>query len=343
MLAARRDPAARAIVRAWRRLTTPESRPRAGPGEPTLIACSGGADSTALVLALAAAKARMVVGHVVHDLRPSGEALADRDAVVELCTRLGVKCLVRSVRVKARRGNAEAVARRLRYAALVKMARAEGLAFVATAHHGHDQMESVLMHLLRGAGPRGLSGVAALRLLSKGSARGAGQRDRKPPIMLVRPMLEVGPADARRLCGLAGVAWREDVTNLDTSRLRAAIRHDILPRLLKLRPAAAKRIGVAAGLQGEAAKLIAAGAAALDPAAGRWPRTVLRAASAVVVGELLRAAVRGAGTRSRGMDRVGASQIGAVVRCVRSMGTQPREFRVGARVLLVTAREVTIT
>ncbi|RMD62600.1 MAG: hypothetical protein D6824_06550, partial [Planctomycetota bacterium] len=61
------------IVRAWRRLTE--------GGAPTLVACSGGADSTALLLALRSATEELVVGHVVHDMRPVAEALADRDAV----------------------------------------------------------------------------------------------------------------------------------------------------------------------------------------------------------------------------------------------------------------------
>ena len=71
-----------------------------GKGEPTLIACSGGADSSALVLALAAVADNVVIGHVVHDLRARAEALADRDAARTLAEVLGVRFVEREVRAQ---------------------------------------------------------------------------------------------------------------------------------------------------------------------------------------------------------------------------------------------------
>src|SRR4051794_36385139 len=108
----RRDPVIAAIVRAWRRQTTPHRERRAGAGQPTLIACSGGADSCALVLALATATDRLIVAHVVHDLRPAAEALRDRDVAKHLAEHLGLEFVQAHVRVRAEGGggNAEAAA-----------------------------------------------------------------------------------------------------------------------------------------------------------------------------------------------------------------------------------------
>lgn len=321
--AVKRDPAARAIVRAWRRLTTPRRSSRAGPGAPVLAACSGGADSSALALALAASRAPVTLAHVVHDLRAQAEALADRDAVRALAARLGLPFVEASVRVRAAGGNAEAQARRLRYDALARMAREAGVRFVATAHHAHDQVETVLMRLVRGAGPAGLAGIAERRGLP-----GSG-----PRLTLVRPMLGVTPNDARRLCGLAGVSWREDATNADTTRLRARIRAEVLGRVLALRPGVASRVTAAARVQGQAARVLRAHAAALDPACGAWARDVLRAQPAAVVGELLRCV---------GEGRAGARAIEAAARVIRSDATDPKVFTLGRVRVRVTAHRVCV-
>ncbi len=318
----RRDPAARAAVSAWRRLTTPDSHARAGPGAPTLVGVSGGADSTGLLLALAASKAPVHAVHVMHDLRPSAEVKTDRDAVVGLCERLGVPVTVVRVRPRRAGGNAESTARRLRYAAMARVARRLGLAYVATAHHAHDQVESVLMHLLRGAGPHGLAGAAAARPLA-------------PGVTLIRPMLRVTPDDARRWCRLAGVTWREDATNADLTRTRAALRSGVLPGLLRLSPRVAERIADAAVVQHRVAGLLDRLAAQLKPDAGRWLRSTLREADPAVLGAFIR---RLAARRDRAKHR----QIDGLIRAIRSRGTDPKVFAVGGLRVRVTARDVMV-
>jgi tRNA(Ile)-lysidine synthase len=304
------------IVRAWRRLTG---------GEPTVLACSGGADSSALVLALAAGLGReagavLVVGHVVHDLRAEEEALGDRDAAAKLAGRLGLVFAERRVQVKAVAGNAEANARKARYAALGEMARERGLRFVATGHQSDDQLETVLMRLLRGSGAAGLRGIAERRRL-EGSGTGGGAAN----IVVVRPMLvAVDGIGARGICAAHGWAWREDATNGDRTRLRSRVRHEVVPVLKGIEPSAGERAGRVAELMREVhawsarevAGLMVAGERRSDGARA-WVVAEIRRRPSVVVGGLLRAAfaeLRG----GAGMDRLGRGQVGAVVRAVKA-------------------------
>ncbi len=222
--AVQRDAAARAVLRRWRELTGGSGT--RDPDRRTLVACSGGADSTALVLALA--DSQPLVGHVVHDLRDRAETSAERDRVASLAAGLGLGFIETAVAVRALPGNAEANARRARYRALEALASRAGCPFVATAHHAGDQLETMLMAMLRGAGIGGLAGMPASRALGR---RG---------VLLVRPMLGIGRADAERLCTLAGVGWATDPTNADISRFRAALRHGPLRALEAMRPGGAR-------------------------------------------------------------------------------------------------------
>src|SRR5262249_13089156 len=151
----RTDPTVRAITRSWRSLTGGTSRGH-DRARRTLIACSGGGDSCGLALALAAAISNpadlLVIAHLVHDMRPESEPLAHRDAPRDLASALGLPFVERSIRVKTAGGNAEAVARRLRYQALAQLASEHGCPFIATAHHAQDQLETMLMALIRGSG-----------------------------------------------------------------------------------------------------------------------------------------------------------------------------------------------
>lgn len=331
-----RDATVAAVRLAWRRLTGDGRGRRAGRGAPTLLACSGGADSSALVLALAGAGARCVVGHVVHDLRRAAEAEGDRDAARELARLVGARFVEARIAARAGGGNLEAGARRLRYAALARLAGEAGVGFVATGHHAHDQVETVLMALVRGAALPGLRGLAARRPIGSGAGSG---------VELIRPMLGVTPDEARGLCARCGWAWREDASNADVTRLRAAVRHTVLPALLGARPGAAGRIVDAAAGVAEAADHLARAADALGPPP--WGRAALRGAHPAVVATLLRRAARtrGAdGTRegARGEDRMARRTLMAATRLIRSDDTSPREARVGPLVLRITAREVAV-
>ncbi|MDX2115761.1 MAG: tRNA lysidine(34) synthetase TilS [Planctomycetota bacterium] len=327
----RSHPLVRETGKAWRRLTSVPDGLKPAAHEPpgrTLIACSGGADSSALAaaLTLVAGPHALVMGHVVHDLRPRADALADRDAAAALAERLGIAFVQREVRVGP--GNAEAGARRQRYAALAEMARASRCGAVATAHHAGDQLESLLMALMRGAGLDGMRGIAARRRLTDG-------------VWLVRPMLGVRPELTRRACTLAGIAWREDATNADVSRLRAALRARVVPEMLALRPGAAERAADTARLMAHAAALVREQVRRLRREPPVWSRDELRKASPIVLGALIRDEATDRGRHGR--DRLSARIIGAIVRAVRDGSTDPRRFELaGGGLVIVTAREVRI-
>jgi tRNA(Ile)-lysidine synthase len=173
--------------------------------------------------------------HVHHDLRPE----ADRDArfVEHLCQTLGVPCHVE--RVSVRRAppwdGLEAEARRARYRAFALRADQVSATRIATGHTADDQAETVLMRLLQGAGPRGLSGILP--------ARGP----------FIRPLLGVRRLEILDHLASRGLAWVEDATNADTRFLRNRLRHSIMPSLAEIfGPRVVESLGRAAALCREA-------------------------------------------------------------------------------------------
>jgi tRNA(Ile)-lysidine synthase len=179
-------------------------------GETVVAGASGGPDSTALSALLAkaaqAAGATLVLAHVAHGVRRGGA----QDEAVVLAT--GAALSVRVVTAPLPPGPAdEARLRTERYAALTRVAGACGARRVFTAHHAEDQTETVLLALFRGTGPDGLSGMAPERIL-------------EPGLTLVRPLLDVEPAELRRYCSARGLAFALDPTNQDPGYRRNAVR-----------------------------------------------------------------------------------------------------------------------
>lgn len=178
-----------------------------------LLAVSGGADSTAmLVLAAEWARERgaprLLVATVDHALRV--EAKAETAAVAALAGRLGFEHRTLAAPLAAGASGVEAKARVLRYGALVAHAASAGADAIATAHTLDDQAETVLMRLSAGSGPAGL---AAMR----------------PDIMRdgvrhLRPLLGVAKARLVATLRARGVGWAEDVMNADPAFARARLR-----------------------------------------------------------------------------------------------------------------------
>lgn len=200
-----------------------------------LVGVSGGADSVALLRALHELAPRrqwhlkLVVCHVQHHLRP---VAAEQDArfVAQLASDLGLQVIRHDLTPPTGGQNIEAWARQSRYAAFEQSAREAGAAAVLTAHHGDDLLETLLMRLLRGSGPQGLSGIPWRRRLSPGSA-----------IALCRPMLATTHQQAVDYLQSLGQSWQLDHTNNDTTRMRAALRHQVLPLLKTIAPHAHRK------------------------------------------------------------------------------------------------------
>lgn len=344
-------------------------RCRVAAGSRVLVGVSGGADSVALLRALAAiAPARpwrleLAVAHVQHHLRSERRAEGDARFVRRLAERLGLPCLRADVHPGATRErelhgaagddagtNIEARARRERYRALVRLARDFGATHVAVAHHADDQLETLLMRLLRGAGLAGLSCMAWRRGLSDLDAgRGPDAEDRTPPapgpLTLVRPMLAVDRAGVESYLRGLGQDWRTDHTNADRSRWRARLRAEVLPVLRALRPDAARRVMGMTGQFADAARLLdrAADRCLQRHArrrAGRWSldRSALRRASPLVAHHLLRRLLIGLGA---GPDRLGRRTMDPILAAVRDGAGGRRTFCLsGGVTLIVTADRV---
>lgn len=199
-------------------------------GELVLCACSGGPDSSALLHVLALLRRRvgheLVAAGVDHGLRP--EAAQELDAARAVARSVGVELHVLEVELGAG-SNLQARAREARHRALQELAGAVGATVVALGHTADDRAETLLLRLLRGAGPRGL-GVLPAR--SAAPIRGReGQA-----VELVRPLLTARRSDVLAHLQRHGVAVATDPSNADPRFLRSRVRHELLPLLAELSP-----------------------------------------------------------------------------------------------------------
>ncbi len=189
-------------------------------GDRVVAAVSGGVDSMVLldVLVRLAPRLglRLHVAHIHHGLRGRS---ADRDAalVAEAAARCGLPVSVTRLdaATRPRRTSVQVWARSARYAELEAIRRRVRAAWILTAHNRNDQAETVLLNLLRGAGPRGLAGIP--------TARGC----------ILRPLLGAWRAEIERYAAARGVRFREDPSNRSTAYRRNRIRRDLLPMLAR--------------------------------------------------------------------------------------------------------------
>ena len=200
-----------------------------------LLAVSGGPDSTALLLILARLAKRkglrLAVAHFDHGLRGAETGEAETRHVRELAESLGVPFFagrgdVRAV-ARARHLSLEEAARRERYAFLATAVREAGMSYVATGHTASDQAETVVMHLLRGAGLAGLGGMVPRSSWPVASGDG---------LTLLRPLLPLTHDETLAYCDAAGVTPLEDETNLSLDFARNRVRHALLPAMRAFNP-----------------------------------------------------------------------------------------------------------
>lgn len=190
------------------------------PPRGVLAAVSGGADSSALALALHAGGWLGGIAHLDHGLRGPDSA-ADARWTADLARELDVPFLAETVDVAALRRPRESIemaARRIRRDFLLRAARSLSLQVLATGHTADDQAETVLLRILKGTSVDGLAGIAYASDLPGG-------------LRLVRPLLDTRRADIERWLRTYGRTWRTDASNADRFALRNRIRLDVLPLL----------------------------------------------------------------------------------------------------------------
>jgi tRNA(Ile)-lysidine synthase len=213
------------------------------PGQRVAVALSGGLDSIVLLDALHALAPRFALVlsalHVDHQLSPHAGRWAEFCA--EACAARGVQLTIARVDVARRAGQSlEAAARAARYRELL----GADADIVALAHHADDQAETVLLQLLRGAGPAGLAAMPRHRAGDVGGPA------------LLRPLLDLPRATLAVCASARGLAWIDDESNANRRHKRNLLRLDVAPLLAEAFPGYPSVLVRAAGHQAEASALL---------------------------------------------------------------------------------------
>ncbi len=197
--------------------------------EKLLVGVSGGADSLALLHGLwKVGVAQLSVVHVDHGLREN--SAEDAHHVEQLCAAWNIPCTIKRLALAS---ESEETARRERYRTLSSVAQSEGATAILTAHHADDQVETVLMNIMRGAGVEGLSGMSAVSSVPYGVDE--AQR-------LYRPLLTLTRSEILSYCQQNDIPFVEDATNQDKRYFRNRVRHELLPTLERSAPQIRKRL-----------------------------------------------------------------------------------------------------
>lgn len=206
-----RTPLAKQVFR------TIERHAMLAPGDKVLAAVSGGADSTALLHILCALATllgiELAVAHLNHGLRG---AASDDDArfVENMAGRLKLEFYSKRIRLEPSLGSLEEIGRKARYTFLHKLAQEHGYNKIALGHHMDDNAEAVLMHLLRGSGIRGLSGIPPVR----------GQR-------IIRPLMDLRRTAITSFLKEHHIEYVVDASNTDLRFDRNRVRWHLIPLL----------------------------------------------------------------------------------------------------------------
>ena len=240
---------ARSLLEEWRRLELPEA------GAHIVVAVSGGADSTALLLGLdelitqEELPLKLTVAHLDHGLRD--DSSKDAKWVSQLAKKLGYGAVVGRANLKVSQGlkmktskpreNLEQAARKARYEFLQRTAHKKNSIVVVTAHTLDDQAETILLRLLRGSAAEGLSGTPAVRELARGSK-----------VKLARPLLAwARRSDTEDYCRRRQIDFRVDAMNDDEAFSRVRVRKQLLPLMKSFNNRVVEALGRTATLLSE--------------------------------------------------------------------------------------------
>jgi len=213
-----------------------------------LVAVSGGPDSVCLLLILVKLQEelgiRLHVAHLNHQLR-GAESEADAGYVSDLAHRLGIPVTVEQRDVKVYHAqqhcSLEEAAREVRYDFLSQVAKAIGANGVAVGHTIDDHIETILMHLIRGTGTKGLRGLQP----------SSWWQSLGDSLTVIRPLLGVSREETASYCHQQQLMPRIDVSNLSLSPLRNRIRHQLLPLLQSYNPQVAQALLRTARIAGD--------------------------------------------------------------------------------------------
>ncbi len=213
-----------------------------------VVAVSGGPDSVCLLHILMKLREeldiKLHVAHLNHQLR-GAEAEADAQYVSHLACQLGIPATIEQRDIKAyqaqQRTSLEEAAREERYTFLAEVARSIGTDRVAVGHTTDDHIETILMHLIRGTGTRGLRGLQPSSLWQ--SSRNS--------TTVIRPLLQVSRQETTDYCHSHQLMPRIDTSNLSLSPLRNRIRHQLLPLMQSYNPQVAKALLRTAHIAGD--------------------------------------------------------------------------------------------
>jgi tRNA(Ile)-lysidine synthase len=243
-------------------------------GEKLLVAVSGGPDSVCLLYILKELREKLGIelhiAHLDHRLRRK-DAAADARYVAALARRLGIPATIESRDVKTYRKenrlSLEEAAREVRYSFLTQVARAVGASRVAVGHTADDHIETVLMHLLRGSGTRGLRGLLPVSQLKTASGN----------LTVVRPLLGLTREETEDYCRQLRLRPRTDTSNQSPDLFRNRIRRYLLPQLCKYNPQIA-------GALRRSANIAAADFAFIDGEIGKyWDKIVREQKGAAII------------------------------------------------------------
>jgi len=219
------------------------------PGEVVIVGVSGGADSVCLLHVLTKWQKglgiKLHVAHLNHQLR-GVESEADAEYVSDLAGSLGIPTTIDRQDVAAykieRNCSIEEAARELRYAFLARVAREVGANRIAIGHTKDDQVETILMHILRGTGITGLCGLAPCSPMaydSQGTSWPASPlslRAKRSNLLVIRPLLDITREETTSYCQEHQLAPRIDSSNLSLSFFRNRLRLQLLPLLRQYNP-----------------------------------------------------------------------------------------------------------